>query len=72
MVSGVSDSNPLMGVLDFGVTEHVHQLDRFFHLLVEVIGSEGHLGWRQRGLFVGRDLVGVVQYGPVTVGTDLH
>ena len=63
---------PVDGVLDFGVSEHLHQLDCFFHLLVEVIGSEGHLSWRQRGLFVGGDLVGVVQYGPVPVGADLH
>ena len=60
------------GVLDLGVAEHVHQLDGLFHLLVEVVGGEGHLGRTERGLFVRRDLVGVVQDRAVGVGADLH
>ena len=60
------------GVADLGVAQHVHQLDGLLHLLVEVIGRERHLGWRQGRLLVGGDVVGMVQDRPVGVGTDLH
>ena len=60
------------GVLELGVTEHVHQLDGLFHLLVEVVGGERHLGGRQGRFVVRGDLVGVVQDRPVGVAADLH
>ena len=60
------------GVLDLGVAQHVHQLDGLLHLGVEVVGRERHLGGRQRRLLVGRDVVGVVEDGPVGVGAHLH
>jgi len=60
------------GVLDLGVTEHFHELDGFFHLLIEVVGRERHLGGGERGFVVRRNLVRVVQDWAVSVGADLH
>ncbi len=37
-------------VADLGVAEHLHQLDRLFHLRVEVVVGEGQFGWRERRL----------------------
>ena len=59
-------------VLDLGIAEHVHQFDGLFHLHVEVVGREGHLGGRQRRFGIRRNLVGVVQDRTVGVAADLH
>ena len=40
------------GVLDLGVAEKIHQLDRGFHLRIEVVLGEGHLRWGERCFFV--------------------
>ncbi len=60
------------GVFDLGITQHVHQLDGLLHLGVEVVGRKRHFGRRQRSFLVRRDLVGMMEDGPVGVGADLH
>ena len=59
-------------VLNLGIAEHVHQLDRFFHLLVEVVGRERHLGRAERRFLVRGDVVGVVQDRTVGIRAHFH
>ena len=59
-------------IFDFGVTEHVHQLDCLLHLRIKIILSERQLGGRERRRFIRWNVVWVHENRTVRITTDFH